>query len=272
VASPIQQLLVPIDFSGDSERAIMPALRLAYRAEVPVVLFSWSFDEGEAAAAKRYLTDVAADLAGPVTVEVAVTEDRTAAPAIAAAAARHAATVCMAAHGRSGIGHAVLGSVAEETLGLLRRPTVLVGPWTDVAPPLQRSSVIACTDGSSLSETVLPVACAWARQLHLPLQLVQVIEHDEVYETAMQPPDLLESAYLAGLAATLDCGGRPDYEVLHGDVAEAIASYANAQAELIAVATHGRGGISRTVLGSIAMRVVHRARRPVLVVPPAQRR
>ena len=270
MVAPIRRLLVPIDLFEESQRAIEPALRVAERAGAPVVLFSWVFDEGdpsEAAEAKSYLLDVAGKLPGLVTADVAMTMDRSAGPAIVAAAERAGATVCMASHGRRGVGRALLGSVAEETLRLLRRPCLLVGPQVAGKPVGERPGIVACVDGTPLSETVVPVACEWARQLHVPLQLVSVLEPVVGYGHPGEGP--VEHGYLAGLVTGLDCGEPADYEVLRGHPAEAIASFAGTGAELVAVASHGRSGISRSVLGSVAMSVVHRAQRPVLVVPAA---
>ena len=171
----------------------------------------------------------------------------------------------MASHGRRRVGRAFLGSVAEETLRLLRQPSLLVGPQVESEPVARRPSIVACVDGTPLSELVLPVACDWAHQLRLPLDVVTVLEPAVGYG----PPGggSAEHGYLAGLIAGLDADQPADYEVLHGHPAEAIASFAGTRAELVAVASHGRSGISRSVLGSVAMDVVHRSRRPVLVVP-----
>ena len=101
MGSPIQRLLVPMDLSAEAERAIEPAVRLGQRAGVPVGLFSWVLDEGdpsEALEAKRYLLDVAGKLPGTVTVEVAMTLDRSPAPSIVAAAARTGASVLSLIH------------------------------------------------------------------------------------------------------------------------------------------------------------------------------
>jgi len=58
--------------------------------------------------------------------------------------------------------------------------------------------------------------------------------------------------------------------VLGGEPSRAICGYASdAGADLIVVGTHGRGGIRRVVLGSVAERVIRGADRPVLVVPSA---
>jgi nucleotide-binding universal stress UspA family protein len=63
-------------------------------------------------------------------------------------------------------------------------------------------------------------------------------------------------------------------EVLSGsdDVAKLIERAAEeAGADLVVVGTHGRGGLTATLLGSVARALCHTSRRPVLVVPPADR-
>ena len=263
---PIQRLLVPIDPSDRSKLALPSALLLGRRARVPIVLFNWSVDEEGAAEAKRCLGDLAADLPG-VTVEVAVAEHSSAARSVGAAAERSGATVVMAAHGRSGVGRMLLGSVAEETLGLLRGPSVLVGPAVVEGERAGGAALAACVDGSPWSEAVLPVASGWARQLKLPLLLVHVREPDASYGSFEQSPEEMESTYLDGLASRVDPAAPPDHALLWGEPAQAIASLAHERADLVAMVTHVRGGLARTVLGSIAMQVVHHSQRPVLVVP-----
>ncbi len=264
-----ERLLVPMDLSEDGSRALRPAMRIARRRGASLTLFNWSSFEDEAAGAKRYLLDVAGSHATSdvtIDVEVTFTRDRGPAPAIAAAAERVPGTViCMATHARSGVGQAVLGSVAEATLREVTQPIVLVGPMADDRSLPRHGGVVACVDGSALSETVLPVAAEWAHELKVPLRLVHVLEPGASYAPPSGPPDLSDSGYLANLAQRV-AGDTPEFEVLHGDAAEAVASYASAHAELVAVTTHGRGGIARTVLGSVAMKIVHRTACPVLVV------
>ena len=69
----------------------------------------------------------------------------------------------MATHGRSGLGRALLGSVAETVLQRTDHPVILIGP--DAAPDRAiDSGVLAlATDGSPLSAMVLPRAAAMAR-------------------------------------------------------------------------------------------------------------
>jgi nucleotide-binding universal stress UspA family protein len=262
----LERLLVPLDLSSESELAVPAALRLAALAGVPISLFSWSPDEGEVVAAKRYLVDLANDLPADVSVHVSMTTDRTAAPAIARAADDEGATVCMPTHGRSGLGYALLGTVAEEVLRLARGPVVLVGPRVELESGGDAGTVVACVDGSPVSEGALPTAAAWARHLGAPLELVHVVEPTHPYPVAGSAPDFTDSGYLAALANRVAWHTPPRYDVLHGDPATAIARHASTSVELLALATHGRSGLSRAVVGSVAMRIVHRASCPVLLV------
>jgi nucleotide-binding universal stress UspA family protein len=264
-ARPIRGLLVPIDRTTDTERALEPALHIARRAGVPVVLFTWCRDEAEGPPAKTYLSTVAEGLPD-VAIELAVSGEGPAA-AIAAAARRNEATVCMATHGRSGAGHAFLGSVAEETLALLDQPCVLVGP--SVADPVRpwHAGLVATLDGSQWSERILPVAGAWADQLAVSLTVAHVREPDASFGDVGTSIDQMEHRYLAEIAHRVDASDPPRQELLYGEPTRAITSLADGRADLVAMATHGRTGIARTVLGSVTMRVVHHSRRPVLVFP-----
>lgn len=255
-------ILVPMDLSGEAERAIPAALHLSRATNSPLVLFSWSYDVGEAAAARTYMHELATDLPGKVRVEVACTGELSPAPSIVAAAERAQATICMASHGRSGIGHAALGSVAEETLAHARRPVILVGPHVVAECTDGLGGVVACIDGSQLATVCLSPASEWAARLGVSLQLVRVVEPGN-------EPGLVEDLnfYDTSCVDALDRVDVPQVKVLYGRAAPSIVSFAEHGVDLIAVASHGRRGLSRAVLGSVAMWIVHTATCPVLVVP-----
>jgi len=87
------------------------------------------------------------------------------------------------------------------------------------------------------------------------------------------PPEVAEyefaaRAYLDGVAAELSAAGiAVQTRIATGSVAEGILDVADEEgADLIAMSTHGRGGLSRFLLGSIASRIVHYAKVPVLLV------
>lgn len=257
------RLLVPVDRSLTALRALPPAVRLAERLGVPLEMFTWADSAEEGRAAERSATEALQQLGVTATVTASVTDDPGPAGPIAAAAAASGATIVMSTHGRSGFGQAVLGSVAEEVLRLVAEPIVLVGPqveeWTG------RGLLLVCLDGSDRAEAAIPPARAWAQQLGLVPQVVTVIEAGPRVPI---PEAVLDGSYVAGAAERLagrEAGQPSDVAVLHGDAAAAIVAHATAT-DLVAVATHGRTGLQRTVLGSVAMKVVHRAPCPVLVV------
>lgn len=257
-------ILVPIDIYDDP-RALVTARRIADLTGERIILFNWAPDESESLAAKIHLDALAADLPAGTTIEVVVTDDTAAAPAIVAAAARAGATICMSTHGRTGLGHALLGSVAEQTMRLGGGPMILVGPHaTGDGPRATRPKLVVTVDGSPLSETALPVARDWATRVGMRVEVVQVLDFDAA--RGADGNDVAETAYVARVARELHAPGSFDYDVLHGEPADAIVEHVRDGAEMVVMATHGRGGFARAVLGSVAMRVVHRATCPVLVV------
>jgi nucleotide-binding universal stress UspA family protein len=121
--------------------------------------------------------------------------------------------------------------------------------------------VIVAVDGTVTSEAIIGRAAAWAASLRLPIELVNVVEAGVTC-----PPDVLDGSYVVGLATHLG-EGPVGFDVLHGDPADAIVRHARDD-DLIALTSRARGGLMRTALGSVAMRIVHRAPCPVLVGSP----
>jgi nucleotide-binding universal stress UspA family protein len=146
--------------------------------------------------------------------------------------------------------------------------------------------ILVPVDGSSLAEAVLPHVVALARRYGSTVELVRAYA---------PPPSLLAASAASALPGTgpmLDPGpfiaaGREEAELylvelegrlrregivvehrrLAGSPGEAIAAESRrADVDLIAMTTHGRGGLGRLVLGSVADHVVHHAVCPVLLV------
>jgi nucleotide-binding universal stress UspA family protein len=80
------------------------------------------------------------------------------------------------------------------------------------------------------------------------------------------------SDYLEGVAKRLqDVGHTVTWEVTEGIVADRINAAAESHgAGMIVMSTHGRTGLGRVFIGSVAERVIHDAARPVLLVHPGQ--
>jgi nucleotide-binding universal stress UspA family protein len=133
-------------------------------------------------------------------------------------------------------------------------------------------------DGSRLAEAVLPVVERIAISCESAVILLHVIErgapaavHGEAHLTA---PDEA-TAYLGRVAEGLRASGIAveyhTHDVPEGDVARSIAQHATEErADLIALCTHGGGGMRDLLFGSIAQQVLRRGTSPVLLTRPAE--
>jgi len=150
------------------------------------------------------------------------------------------------------------------------------------------SSIVACLDGSKAAEGILPLVTEEALAHRSPVVLARVVSLPEIVvpislpgepgipmatEGAARRTRVEESeaqAYLERVAGPMR-GKGIDVKcvVLPGIAGETILEYARENgAGLIAVSTHGHGGIRRLVIGSTADYILHRSTLPVLVVRP----
>jgi nucleotide-binding universal stress UspA family protein len=171
-------------------------------------------------------------------------------------------------HGRSGISAALLGSTTAELVSRPGHATVVYGPHA--IPPTEISRVVACVDGSEFSELSLEEAALWCVALKVPMAIVQVVLPGlPSYVT------VFEDTYVHNLSKELEgLGGQAiESEVLHsGSPAKAILeSCGSDPATMLVMATHGRVGFKRVVMGSVAAEVVRGARGPVVLIRPVER-
>jgi nucleotide-binding universal stress UspA family protein len=295
------KVLVPLDGSPLAERALPLAVQCArtvpfgqvtlVRAHVPYQEVTHlrmpsvghvRHQEQEAMAeAQTYLAEVASRLrTDELAVEEVVYPGAAAEAVLETARARTTNLIVMSTHGRSGLGRWLYGSVADQVLRHAATPVLLVPAAADhgrtTGPPAR---LIVALDGSKLAEAALPAATELAAAWEAQLVLLRVVEphyysyaegyvYDEVTpETERQ--DALD--YVHDLAARLKSEThRPVTTVVEiGPVAPQIAETARtSQADLVVMATHGRGGLSRLVLGSVATATLQRAHVPLLLVRP----
>lgn len=187
-------------------------------------------------------------------------------------ASREDTGLCMMAHARRPVPEMLIGSVTAGVVRRAQRPVYLCGPRYD-SRAHQRIEVLAvCVDGSKLSEQILPYASALVKRLGARLQLLQVIEASGSRKpTTLGQTDVMESAYLNALARRVESEQAlaVDWEVLHGDPADAIVSYlAGSHNTMLAMTTHGRSGLSQVVAGSVSHEVLHETTCPVAVLRP----
>lgn len=256
-------VIVPLDGSERAERALGPAVQLADRMEASLLLMSASSEPETVKEVERYLDDQVHRLDREAHSLLVL--DRTAPDAILVAA--DGALVCMTTHGRGGVMHAALGSVAEEVVRGAAGPVVLVGPrcrpdWELPNAP----ALVAGFDCSACARAGLRAAGDLALVLGGHVRVIEVLPRPDVVNKSWFTKgdiDALEEA-VAELRAT---GVPADYEIIDGfDAADSLLDAATRlDASLIAVGTHGRQGIARIVLGSVTTRIVRSASAPVMV-------
>ncbi len=142
--------------------------------------------------------------------------------------------------------------------------------------------ICCAVDFSEPSRIAAEDAALLAKQLGAELTLLHVYEPPAVATTGMvvSPPDLFAAA-AAGVEREFESwraeaerlAGRPVHlkVVLGGPAAEIVRFAQEERMDVIVVATHGRTGVRRLLLGSVAERVVAHADCPVVVVRRPQR-
>lgn len=197
--------------------------------------------------------------------------------------------VVMSSHGRGALSRAWLGSVSDHVVRHVSVPVILVRPSeadeVALTNGLRFRRILIPLDGSSRAE----VALVWARRIGAAFgasyTLARVVPPvmpfaspylphavEETQETLTRGRDEAQW-YLEEVAANLRTDGlEVTTEVLVGvPPGSGITRFARGEDfDLVAIATHGRGGIPRMVLGSVADKVVRGTHVPALVVrPPA---
>jgi nucleotide-binding universal stress UspA family protein len=141
--------------------------------------------------------------------------------------------------------------------------------------------ILVALDGSKLAEAILPYVRGLAQCTGAEIVLLRVPAYESLeiaaMETAMIAPTSWPddeavrreaTAYLKGLVEELKGSGLKATSVVRdGPVANTVVDYASEiNADLIALSTHGRSGLARLLMGSVADEIVHDSKAPVLLI------
>jgi nucleotide-binding universal stress UspA family protein len=295
--------LVPVDFSSASEGVIAYARALAVPGDellllhvIPTPDFTesgagpaadrWETQRLTCQAAEEALRDFAARVVWPAPDRVSrhVGQGEAAAEIVLQALALDAAMIVMATQGRGAAGRLAFGSVADQVARHAPVPVLLVraSPGVELKRPARVARIVVPVDGSPTSLEAIPTAAGLAQQFGVPLELVTV---REVNRTVMPSPampfliddggrdtaddelaDLLRQTSAPLQAAGIETSG----QVLSGPVAPTITEQLEPY-DLVVMTSHGRRGVPRWLLGSVAEHLVRTAPAPVLLVPPQER-
>ncbi|ELZ28157.1 uspA domain protein [Halosimplex carlsbadense 2-9-1] len=285
------RVLVPVDGSPESRRAVGYALVLADAFDATVdalaVLDSSEvpdvFDEGPTG--QRVESAVRADAldaldavrrraaaAGiPATESVVVGHPTEA--VLDAVEASGAGLVVLAAHARGRLARFLHRSLAEAVARYAPVPVLTVaGPPT--APPPAFDRILLAVDGSESGRQARSWAFGLARAFDATVSGLYVVETRLGSSGVLR--DLLERRGEAVAREIRVQGARTGVEVdtatREGDPAREITAFAaDHGVDLVVLGTHGRMGLDRLVMGSVASSVVRGADRPVLTVRPTPR-
>lgn len=306
----VATVVVPLDGSELAEQALPWAqalaerngatLRLVHIVDASTEFGAWSMGGGAAIGAEinewladgeRYLAEAAARIGTsgghPVETEVRL------------GGASHEMrdllntvpdpVVVMCSHGRSGVRRALLGSVAQRIVHDSPCPVLVLKMHEDGATTGTPAfdAVTIPLDGSAFGEHALDAivdVLGEATSVHL----VRIVELPTVPMSRSISPGmpldygLVEEymsaskeeaiAYLQQMQQRLQTRNvTVTSEVREGRIATEILAAAEAQpADIIAMATHGRGGLTRLVVGSVAEQVLHETTRPLLLIRPQE--
>ena len=279
-SAPFPKILVCTDGSPDSEGAITAALHLAKTTGSTVFLLEVLFflagyelqspdtlappvvnlelmQVQETAARERLETWKAEAAKEGVTLEPRVRTGSSAYEGILEEAGEiQPDLIIMGRHGYTGLTRLLMGSVTARVIG--HSPFhVLVVPQ---GVPLSFERLLIASDGSPFSEAAWDEALTLAKTMGSALIGVAVAASDRDIPTATGVVRNLEAA-AATQGITLDTMipmGRPEEGIVKAAEFK--------QASLIIVGSHGRTGLKRLLMGSVAERVIGHAKCPVLVV------
>jgi nucleotide-binding universal stress UspA family protein len=259
----IERVVVPVDFTAESDRALLVAPVFAEWAGATVELVTVAEPIARAVVESR-LTERAEHLGDGTAWRVIESGGPPEAALLTELHRDEKALWCVGSRSRSRWSELFVASISEDLVRDAHVPVLLVGPHVSV-PPTGRVLGVAL-DGTEESEVILSAAATLGGALGMTLRLLQVADLD--YRE--RPSDAVETGYLAHAAQRLPSlrSELADYDVLHGGrPARDIAAYATAQRDLgiIALATRGLRDTARLLHGSTAFDLARRAEVPVLI-------
>jgi nucleotide-binding universal stress UspA family protein len=297
-------VLVPLNGSRFAEAALPHATRLARgaRAQIHLVLAHQpvaalvgmgeavippcGLDEDLRAQEESYLAERAAQLGreGRECVEFREVEGP-AGPAICDEATRvKADLIVMATHGRSAVGRFWLGSVADYVVRHIAVPVLLVHPGQD-EPHVGKGThrILVALDLSPQSEAILEPVVSFAQLTESHVTLVHVVERVfEMGKLTVPTPIPLSPAF----AETARVEAQQKLDRIADRIRERGVSVASrviiglnavgglldtlkgSRFDLVAMTTHGTGGMRRLLMGSVATQLLRKSAKPLLLLRP----
>jgi nucleotide-binding universal stress UspA family protein len=289
--STIPIILHPTDFSEPAGRALNLAGSLAHREGARLLVLHVTNPLTDAANVllhepslhrqRQQLEQLQLEVPG-VPFESRLTFGGAAAEILKAAQETGCNLIVMGTRGRKGLGRLLMGSVAEQVVRNAPCPVVTVNSpsrepaaqaevSTGTAAPIR--TVLHPTDFSGPCAEAFRLACELAGDQSARLTVVHIVVAPPVGQVNQPAPPPLpvdprgKLEELLRLAQASAPGLQADYRVEKGDAAPRIVAAAQeTRCDLIVMGTHGRTGLGRALMGSVAEQVLRTAPCPVVTV------
>lgn len=292
------RILVPLDGSPRAEQILVQVARLLRREDAEVTLLrvvdvpysiarreTTGLLEEERAAATSYLAETVRALEKQgVRARSLPREGSPAEEILRAADDERSTLIAISSHGRGGAARWLLGSVAEKVMRAAPVPVLLTRsfqkgpqgvPLPSGAGELPFRRLLVPVDGGDAALHAVPAAAVFAKLFGAEIDVLRV-EEPPLPAFGVRLPSVPRPPAAPGADATAEAEravgrfreyGIPAHALVAvGDPAAVILETADARkADLIAMATHGRSGVSRWALGSVTERVLRHATLPMLV-------
>ena len=283
-------LVVGVDGSAASEAAVFWAARDAAMRNVPLTLVHmlktfvptfpqipmptgvgvWQEDDGREVLEQA--VKIAED-AVPPDLKIAIASEVKCSPPVPTLVdmSEEAEMIVVGCNGRGAVARVLLGSVSSGVVRSAKCPVAVIRAEASYLPRSNRAPVLVGIDCSAASELALAVAFDEASRRGVELTALHAWSDVAVYQLPwIDWPSEAERSlaeYLAGWherypdvkvhrLVTLDHPGRALIEE-------------SESAQLVVVGSHGRGGLTGMLLGSVSNAVVHSVRTPVIVARPS---
>lgn len=260
-------------------------------------ILTQTIGEADRTLAESYLKGIAAsDLVKDLHVKTEVVVGLIAPSILSVAATQKADLIVICSHGFAGVSRWVLGSVAEKIARYSDIPVLVLReggsiPVAQAPDTMQDLRILVPLDGSQFAEAAVEPAIELAaalsdsgkgivRLMHAVHQTHETEAATKAGEEDGQANVRMAKAYLDTMSTRISNGGLAPEAVNHqpritstavveNDVAQAIVQTAEQSADVIALSTHGSGGLQRWATGTITGRVLQATHQPVLVVRPS---
>jgi nucleotide-binding universal stress UspA family protein len=215
--------------------------------------------------------------AGGITVDAEVRGGAPAREILAAARTGGVDLIVLGTHGRGGVEHLLLGSVAEKVLRKAACPVLIVPATADADRGVLFSRILCPIDGSAAAAAAVAFAVSLARETDGAIRLLHVVEPlpmmSEIAPLAEDYQRHVEARVRTTLHDAVPADVREwcriDEEVSVGKASERIVATARAHAaDVIVMGVRGRHALDLVAFGSTTNDVIRRAQCPVLVVHP----